>query len=187
MAMQLQHKLFTVDDLEQMLESGILTENDNVELLDGELVTMSPVGSRHVACVNRLNQSISRIVGEEAIVSVQNPIRIRPDSQPEPDIAILRPRDDFYANALPEAIDVLLLIEVSDSSLDYDKEIKLGIYGRGGVPEVWIVNLHDEQVDSYRGPFNGGYRLRERFLLGENIKAELLPALEVNISQIFGK
>lgn len=187
MAIQLQHKLFTVDDLDQMLESGVLTENDNVELLDGELVTMSPAGSRHVASVNRLNQGISRILGEEAIVSAQNPIRIRPNSQPEPDIAILGVRDDFYADALPEAADVLLLIEVSDSSLDYVKEIKLGIYGRGGVPEVWIVNLQDEQVDSYRGPFSGGYRLRERFLLGESIKAELLPELEVNISQVFGK
>ena len=187
MAIQLQHKLFTVDDLDQMLESGVLTEDDNVELLNGELVTMSPVGSRHAACVKRLNHFFSQTIGDKAIVSVQDPIQIRPNSQPEPDIAILRVRHDFYMDAHPEAADVLLLIEVSDSSLDYDKEIKLGIYGRGGVPEVWIINLQDEQVDSYRGPFNGGYRLRERFLLGENIKADLLPKLEVNISQVFGK
>jgi Uma2 family endonuclease len=150
------HHRFTVDDYEQMIEYGILTENDRVELIRGEIVTKKPIGDSHVACVNRLNRLFGRRVGESAIVSIQNPIRL-PDSEPEPDLALLRPRQDFYASGKPRPEDIFLVIEVADTTLDYDREDKRSLYAEAGIPEYWIVNLIDRCLEVYRQPLRDSH------------------------------
>src|SRR5215467_3550089 len=115
MSVELQRWTFTADDYHRLAEVGILTEDDRVELIDGEIIKMSPIGSRHVACVNKLNTLLSQRVGNAGIVSVQNPIGVDEYSEPEPDIALLQPRPDFYSKSLATAGDVLLVIEVADT------------------------------------------------------------------------
>ena len=113
MSVQTARRLFNTEEYHRMAAAGILCEDDRVELLQGEIVEMSPIGSRHVACVNRLTQRFSTLLGKRAIVSVQNPVLLGEFSEPEPDLALLRWRDDFYGEALPRAEDVLLLVEVA--------------------------------------------------------------------------
>ncbi len=140
---------FTVEEYHRMAESGILTEDDKVELIHGEIIAMSPIGIRHMSCVNRLNMLLTSLFTGEAIVSVQNPVKINHDSEPEPDLVLLRHENDFYARRAPTVEDVLLIIEVADSTLRYDQKVKLPLYAQAGVREVWIVNLEKEQVEVY--------------------------------------
>lgn len=149
--MSLVHHRFTVDEYEQMIETGVLTEDDRVELIRGEIVEKMPIGDRHAACVNRSTRLFVRLLGDRAIVAIQNPIRLD-GSEPEPDVAILRPRDDFYASGKPAAADVLLLIEVADTSLAFDRETKRALYAAAGIAEYWILNLLDESLEIHRGP-----------------------------------
>ena len=136
---QLTRWRFTVHDYHRMGEAGILHEDDRVELIEGELVEMAAIGTRHFSCVNGLTRMLVRGVGDEAIVSVQNPVRLDEHSEPQPDLTVLRMRD--YRESLPVPEDVLLLIEVSDPTLAYDRGVKLPLYARSGIREVWIVDL----------------------------------------------
>lgn len=144
-----------------MGEAGIFHEDDRVELIDGEIVEMSPIGDRHLACVNKLNRLLSSRVGERAIVSVQNPIRLRGDAEPQPDVALLRPRADFYATGGQRASDVLLVIEVADTSLAYDLGVKVPLYERSGIGEVWVVDLERLRVHVFRDFQGGSYATRQ--------------------------
>src|SRR5580704_10507425 len=132
MSVQVERRVFTVEEYHRMAEAGILSEDDRVELTDGEIIKMSPSGSRHVACVNRLNAVLTSAIGRAAIVSVQNPFAVNDYSEPQPDIVILKPRNDFYAHSLPTAQDLLLIIEVADTSLSYDRNVKVPAYARAG-------------------------------------------------------
>src|SRR5918997_6720202 len=120
MSVQIARRHFTVDDFYRMLEAGILTEDDRVELIDGEIIEMSPIGSRHASCVMRLNAVLTKRLGDTAIVNVQNPLRLSTRSEPLPDCSLLKPREDFYSRAHPTPDDVLLVVEVADSSIGYD-------------------------------------------------------------------
>lgn len=142
---------FTIEDYKQMVEHGILTEHDRVELIRGEIKDKMTVGERHAACVKRLNRLLGKLVGERALVSVQDPVRLA-DSEPEPDVALLRPREDFYAAGKPEAGDVLLVIEVADTTLDFDRQVKCAMYAEAGIVEYWIVNLVDDRLEVHRQP-----------------------------------
>jgi Uma2 family endonuclease len=129
-----------------MAEAGIFTEDDRVELIEGEVVAMSPIGPRHAACVRKLARLIrDRVSSTAAIVDVQDPIRLSEHSEPLPDISILRPRDDFYADGHPGPEDVLVLLEVADASVMYDRNTKLPLYARAGIAEVWLVDLGEER------------------------------------------
>lgn len=119
-----------------MAAAGVLSEDDRVELIEGEIIEMNPIGSRHAACVGRLTKLLERQAGDRVIVWVQNPVQVNDYSEPLPDVTLLKPRDDFYAQANPQPADVLLIIEVADSSVDYDHEIKTPLYARAGIPEV---------------------------------------------------
>jgi Uma2 family endonuclease len=132
--MEVKRRRFTVHDYHRMGEAGILHEDDRVELIEGELVEMTAIGTRHFSCVNRLNRLLVMHVGDDAIVSVQNPVRLNEYNEPQPDLAVIRPRD--YKESLPMPEDVLLLIEVSDSTLAYDRGVKLTLYARAGIREV---------------------------------------------------
>ncbi len=151
MPLTLVHHHFSVDDYEQMIAFGILTENDRVELIRGEIIDKMPIGDEHCACVKRLNRLLNRAVGDRALVSVQDPVRL-PDSEPEPDLALLRPREDFYASGKPRPNDVLLLIEVADTTLEYDREVKRALYAEVGIQEYWIVNLSRQALEVHRQP-----------------------------------
>src|SRR2546425_8980077 len=147
---------FTVDEYHQMARAGILNEADRVELIRGEIVHKMVIGSRHAACVARLTELwVARLRGR-AILWPQNPLTILPDSEPEPDIILLRHRADFYAGELPGPDDVALLVEVADTSLRYDRHVKGPLYAEAGVRDYWIVGLEGEAVEGYRNPRAGG-------------------------------
>ncbi len=139
-----------------MGETGILHEDDRVELIDGEVIEMAPIGSRHAACVIELTRVLAKQVGEDARLSVQNPVRLDEHGEPQPDLAVVRARN--YADSLPGPEDVLLLIEVADTSLYYDREVKLPLYARAGIPETWLMNLPADRLEVYRDPAPEGYR-----------------------------
>jgi Uma2 family endonuclease len=144
-----------------MAEVGLLAPDARVELIDGEVVDMPPIGSRHAAAVSVLAKRLIRAVGDSAEVRIQAPVRLRPTSEPEPDIAVLKPRADSYKNAHPEAADVLLLIEVSEATLRFDMTAKATLYARHGIQEYWVVDLIGTQLHRYRRSQGGQYADRE--------------------------
>ena len=172
-----QRRLFTVDDYHAMAEAGVLNAEDRVELIDGEILEMSPIGSRHAAHVNRLNRWLTTALGERAVLSVQNPVRLDDFAEPEPDLAVLRPRADFYAEAHPGPRDVLLLIEVSDSSLVFDRKVKLPLYAGHEIPEVWVVNLIEGQIEVYRRPEGREYSKAQTPRRGERLAPLAFPGV----------
>ena len=186
MAVQLLRRRFTVDEYHQMGQVGILHEDDRLELLEGEIVEMAPIGSRHQATVDRLTRLFSESATEVALVRVQGPVRLAEDSEPQPDLTLLRGRTDFYASAHPGAGDVLLLVEVSDTSLEYDRELKLPLYANHGVSEVWLVDLEAEVVEVYRDPSTEGYREVLRVGRGQGLSPKSLPNLQLLAEDILG-
>jgi Uma2 family endonuclease len=146
----------------KMAEAGILTDPHHVELIDGEIIDMAAIGSPHAAVTNKLARLFTRALSDEtALVSVQSPLRLDAHNEPQPDIMLLRFRDDDYRGSHPGAADVLLLVKVSESSLAYDRGLKLAVYARFGVPEVWIVDLAGAAVEVYREPKDGAYASRQ--------------------------
>lgn len=176
---------YTVDEYYRMGDSGILKQGDRVELIEGEIVDMVPVGSAHVGIVNRLNRLLVQALGDRAIVSVQNPVRLSAFSEPEPDIALLRPRDDFYSGAHPGPTNVLLIIEVSDSSLDYDRDVKLPLYARHEIPVVWLIDIQRKQLLVFRSPTREGYRDQLVFTSSEVSRVPGLEGIDVNLDGLF--
>ncbi len=184
MAQEVVRRRFTVHDYHRMGEAGILNEDDRVELIEGEIVEMAAIGSRHFTCVNGLTRLLVRSVGDAAIVSVQNPVRLDEHSEPQPDLTVLRVRD--YRESLPMPEDVLLLIEVSDTSLAYDRGVKLPLYARAGIREVWIVDLPGEVIERHTDPSMDGYRTLERAWRGDEIKCAALPDLAFRVETVLG-
>ncbi len=184
MAAVLERWRFTVDDYRRLAEVGILTEDDRVELLDGEIVRMSPIGDRHVAAVNRCNRVFSRAAGERVLVSVQNPVDLDPYNEPQPDVALLRPRDDDYARGKPGPPDLLLVVEVADTSLAYDRQTKLPRYAATGVPEAWLLDLEADALEVHREPRPDGYAMIRRYRRGERVRAAALPDVEVAVDDL---
>ena len=177
-------RLLTVDEYHRMGEAGILTDDDRVELIEGELVAMAPIGSEHVAATNALTRLLVLAVGDRGIVSVQNPVRLTGRSEPQPDFAVLRPRDDYRAT-LPRPEDTMLAIEVANTSLDYDRTVKLALYVRSGIPEVWIVNLTAEQVEVYQSPVADGYSSVARAGCSDTLTIKAIPDACIPVARIF--
>lgn len=149
-------RAFTVGEYYRLARHGILTENDRVELLDGRIYEMAPIGSAHAQCVRRLTELLVRRATPRAVVSVQNPVRLNDRSEPEPDVALLEPQD-VYGRRHPRPEDVLLLIEVADTSPDFDRDVKSLLYARAGIRELWVVALGEQRVHAYRRPGPDGY------------------------------
>jgi Uma2 family endonuclease len=145
------HRL-TVEEYHRMAEAGVLAADARVELIEGEVIDMAPIGSRHASVVNRLNDLLTLATRGRAIVQVQGPVRLGDRSEPEPDFALLRPRSDYYRDALPTSADVLLLIEVAESTQRYDRTVKAPLYARHGIPELWVIDLESALVHFYRRP-----------------------------------
>ena len=175
---------FTVHEYHRMGEAGILHEDDRVELIEGEIVEMAAIGTRHFSCVNGLTRLLVRGVDDAAIVSVQNPVRLDEHTEPQPDLAMLRVRD--YRESLPMPEDVLLLIEVSDTTLRYDRGVKLPLYARAGIREVWIVDLVGEVIEHYTDPSGNGYRGVERARRGETVASTALPEIAFSVDAVLG-
>ncbi len=151
------HRL-TVQQYHHMGEAGILRQDARVELIQGELIDITPVASEHAGVVKQLNELLSIVLHGKAIVAVQDPIVLGESSEPQPDLCVLQRREDFYRGAHPTAQDVLLVIEVSDTTIRYDREVKVPLYARHGIPEVWLLDLQEARLEVYHGPEGGEYR-----------------------------
>jgi len=177
---------FTVEEYHAMGEAGLLSEDDRVELIDGEIVDMAPIGTRHLACVVALTHLLAEASGGRYFVSVQNPVALSERSEPQPDLSLLRTRPVPTAEGPPGSEDVLLLIEVSDTTLAYDKDVKLPRYANAGVPEVWVVDLEGRKVESYSTPSAEGYGVSREFGPGERARSGSVEGLSVPVEEILG-
>lgn len=177
---------FTVAEYERMGQFGIFSEDDRVELVCGEIIEMSPIGERHAACVAILTQLITLRLRHSALVWVQNPIRLDDYSEPQPDIAVLKHRDDFYRHAHPRPEDVLVVIEVSDSTLEYDRKVKMPLYAGVGIPETWLVNLPEECIEMYSDPADGEYQTARSYARGQKLQSHTLASLRISVSKVLG-
>lgn len=186
MAVPLLRRRFTVDEYYRMADAGIFSEDDRVELIEGEIVEMAAIGSRHAGYVDKLNWILSKRLGESASLRIQHPIRLGEYSEPQPDLALVRPRPDFYTSAHPGPDDVLLLIEVAESSVDYDREVKVPLYARYRVQEYWLVDLRAGVVEVYRGPAPDGYRETQTVGRGSHLRIAALPEISLSVDEIFG-
>jgi Uma2 family endonuclease len=169
-----------------MGEAGILTEDDRVELIEGQLVAMSPIGSDHSGTVNALTRLLVRAVGDRAVVAVQNPVQLDELSEPQPDFSVLKPRDDDYRRSTQRSDDVLLVIEVAKGSLAYDRAVKRALYALHGIPELWIVNLTANEVEVSRSPANGQYASVSRLDRNAILEPELLAGVAIPIAALLG-
>ena len=181
-----QRRLFTAEEYHRLGEAGILHEDDRVELVDGDIVLMTPIGTRHAACVDRLNVLLQRHVGDRAIRRVQGPVRLNPYSEPQPDISLLKPRADFYAAAHPIGDDILLAIEVADTSTRYDREVKGPLYARSAIAEFWLVDLLHETVEVFRQPGVDGYGSSRVSKRGERLSIAAVPDASLSVDDVLG-
>lgn len=179
-------KLFTTSEYHTMLEAGILKEGCRLELIEGEIWEMAPIGSPHAGCVARADRLFQRALGDDVIISVQNPLCLDDFSEPEPDIQVLRFRPDFYSEAHPAPGDVLLVVEIADSSLEYDRKVKIELYARHGIPEAWLVNLREGVLEIHRRPTPRGYMEVRRFWSGEAVSPQAFPEVVVEVGAILG-
>jgi Uma2 family endonuclease len=178
MAAHITRKLFDSDSYLRMAEAGILSPTDRVELIRGDILVMSPIGPRHGAAVNAALRTIVKAIGEKALIWVQTTVVLDTFVVPEPDIAFLKPREDSYATKHPAAGDILLIVEVADSSLEYDTTVKLGLYAILGIPEYWIADLRNDRLLVYAQPEGDAYRIARVLHQGEFIAPRALPESE---------
>ena len=179
--------LFTVDEYHRLGAAGVLAEEVKTELIEGELLEMAPIGSQHAGWVGHLTRLLVQGTAENITVHVQNPVHLGEHSELQPDLALLRPRELPYTEAHPGPEDVLLLIEVADSTLTYDRERKVPLYGRHGIPEVWLFDLVNGQLEIYLEPFEEGYRRLLRPRLDGCIAPFLLPETVVDLKALYGR
>lgn len=181
MPVEISKKRFTADDYQRMGQVGILSEDDRVELIDGEVVAMTPTGSRHNACVDAVNRAMVVGAGDNAIVRVQGSVRLDLYHEPEPDVVLLRPQADSYASRLPGPADILLIVEIAESSVEYDRDMKARIYAASGVPEYWLADLGANLVSCYAAPQGGTYRTLRQYRRGQTITPHMLPHCPVAV------
>ena len=182
MAIERRRRRFTVDEYARMVDAGVLTEEDRTELLAGEVVEMSPIGIRHMHCTNRTGKVVGRALGDDLILSVQNPIRLSRDGMPQPDLAVFVDRGD--SAPMPTDDEVLLVIEVSDSTRDNDRQIKLPLYAAAGIPEAWLFDLATEAIERHTEPVDGRYTLIAVAGRGQSLESTVIPGLTIPASVI---
>ncbi len=171
----------------QMVEMGVFAEDERIELIEGEISPMSPIGSEHMGIVNQLAAMLIAQLRRRAIVGIQGPIRLDDSSEPQPDLEVLAPRQDFYKRALPQPADVLLAIEVADSSLVYDRSIKMPLYARVGIAEMWIINLIDRWIEVYRDPTPVGYTTQHKILAGKTLTPQAFTDVTIQVSELLSE
>lgn len=181
MPVMLARRRFSADEYHRMANVGILSAQDRVELIDGEIVAMTPIGARHNACVNRANRALVRAAGDDAIVQCQGSVWLDRFSEPEPDLVLLRPRADFYSSSLPGPSDILLIVEIADASIDYDRQVKAALYAVSQVGEYWLADLTENVLWRHCSPEGGVYQRVDAFGRGQSIAPRLLPACVVPV------
>ncbi len=183
---RVKHYPISVELYHIMAERGTFAPDDRVELIDGEIIEMSPIGSRHARVVDFLNDFLAKRIDANYIVRIQNPIVVGDLSEPQPDIAVVARREDFYRDGHPTGKDVALVIEVCDSTVAFDRSRKLPKYAEAGIPETWLIDLESEHVEVHFSPKETAYGIVKIFLRGENAVSETLPALNLPVSDILG-
>ncbi|TAG89114.1 MAG: Uma2 family endonuclease [Oscillatoriales cyanobacterium] len=186
MSVQTQKWLFTVQEYHLMTEAGVFANNERVELIEGEIIQMAAIGTRHASSVKRLTRCFSLIPEQRATLGVQDPIQLTERTEPQPDVVLLQPRADYYATAHPVPSEVLLLVEVADSTVDNDRNIKVPIYARSGIQEVWLCDLEVNCLEVYRNPTANGYTSMQKFERGEMVSPLAFPDFEVSVDFILG-
>ena len=179
------HRRLTVADYHRMGEAGILTRDDRVELIEWELIAMAPIGSDHAGASVALTFLLNQALRGRGFVSVQNPVRLGDHSEPQPDVVVLKPRADYYRGATPQPEDVLLAIEIANSSLGFDRAVKLPLYASFGIPEYWIVDIQARAVEVCRGPLGDRYAEVSRIADGR-VSMQALPDVGISVSELFG-
>jgi Uma2 family endonuclease len=175
----------TVEDYYRMAEVGILGPDDRVELIDGEIIDMPPIGELHAGTVTQLRYLLQRAVGDRAIVFEQNPAILGQYSAPQPDLALLEPRADFYKSGLPRPADILLIVEVADSSLRYDRDVKAGLYARHAIPEFWLIDVRGKRLTRYRDAASSVYARIDEPDLGRAVEIGRLPGVALDLAAVF--
>ena len=173
---------WSVEEYHQMAQAGLLDETDRVELIEGGLIDMAPIGSKHAFRVDSIARALQRAAGTSFLVRVQNPILLGEHSEPQPDIAVVK--DKNYAEAHPGPDDVLLIVEVSDTTLAYDRDVKLSLYARHGIPEVWLLDVNSGELAVYREPAEGQYRLIRKPMRAEVVSPTLVPAVAISLAEV---
>jgi Uma2 family endonuclease len=168
-----------------MVTAGVLTKRDRIELIDGEMIDTAPIGPKHAALSAQLTKLFVLAVGETATISTGGPVNLGDFSEPQPDVTVLRPLDDYYAGKIPEATDVLLIIETSDSTLAFDQSTKRALYARHGVAEYWIVDVEGRRIQVYRGPTSSGYTQTREFTVTDIASPQALPAVRLAVRKLF--
>lgn len=186
MAVVLDRRRFTAREYLSVVEMGVIGPDERVELIDGEIVKMAAAGFRHVACVDRLTRLFTAVLGPEVIVRVQSTTVISRRSVPEPDVVLLRYREDFYANGGAPVDAIHLVVEVSESTVAYDRRVKGPLYARAGIVEYWQVNLPDEHVVVHTDPRSGQYRSVQVLRRGETLSPTALPELSFRVDDVLG-
>lgn len=184
MAVEVTKRRFTADEYLRMSETGILSPTDRVELIEGEIVTVSAQGPPHRAAVARATRTMILTLGDRAQVHVQGPVRLNLFNMPEPDLVLLRPRSDFYSSFHAAGADILLVVEVSDTTINYDRAVKAGIYAQLGVREYWIADLNTQSLLRHTKPTLGIYREVTSFLRGQRLTPELLPDWSIAVDDL---
>jgi len=179
-------KLFTVDDYYRMAEAGILTPEDRVELIEGEIIQMSPIGNRHAGCVNRATDLFTFVFRGKATVTVQNPVRLNKYNEPQPDLVLAKPRADYYASKHPTGEDVFLVLEVADTTLRKDRNVKLPIYARLEVPEVWIEDLAHDLILVFRDRAAKSYNTSLTLRRGDSLSVAAFPEVTFKVEDLLG-
>jgi Uma2 family endonuclease len=171
----------SVDEYYKMAEVGILKPDERVELIDGEIVQMSPIGIRHMRCVNRFTKKLAKAVPDDIVVSVQNPIRLSENDEPQPDIVIAR---DVGGDEPFGPKDVILVIEVAETTDDFDRKVKVPRYAEEGIAEVWLANLPEETIETFGEPKNGAYTVACVYHAGDTIRPRLLPSVGIDAAEM---
>ena len=184
MAVKLAQRLITAEEYYKMAEAGILGKEDRVELIDGKIIEMSPIGSKHASVVDRINRLLSKLLDDNVILRIQNPVILSNFSEPEPDIAIVGYKEDFYESSHPRAEEILLIIEVCDSSILYDRQVKLPLYAQNGIPECWLVDLEKKEIQAFWQPIGEAYRFSQLGTDADILSAQNIP-LKVPVKKIF--
>ena len=175
-------RLINTEEYQDMAKTGLIKPDENTELIQGEIFTMSPVGSKHAAVVKLLSAKLFHLFSNKFIISVQDPVHLNQWTEPQPDIALLKFQENYYADSHPQPENILLVIEVADTSYEYDHQIKKAIYANAGIPKFWIVNLNENRIEVFHAPEQDEYKVRKLYFTGDSI-----PILEkeVKVNDVF--
>ena len=180
----LTHRKFSVDEYHNFIDQGVFRPDERIELWEGEFIEMSPIGMRHSSCVNLIIEIVRDLLGKTVVISPQNPIVLDDYSEPQPDIALLKRREDFYRKSGATANDVLLVIEVADTTVRYDRDVKFPSYAKNGIEEAWLIDLENNRVEIHSEPTEEGYSLVKILNRGQNAQSTVLKDLQIEIDEI---